>query len=256
MPADAHPELTRLLAIVARLRAPDGCPWDREQTEQSMAPHLLEETYEALAAIRAADAAATREELGDVLMNVCMIAQIAAEQQRYDLEQVAATIADKLVRRHPHVFGDQVARDSAQVLRNWEAIKRREKGGEPNGTLDGLPADLPALLRAHRIGEKAARVGFDWPDAAGPRDKLDEELAELDAALQRQDAGAIAEELGDVLFSVANLARKLGLNGELLLQAAADKFTARFRRVERAVGERLGTASLDELEQHWREAKE
>ncbi len=220
-----------------------------------MAPHLLEETYEALAAIRAGDASATCEELGDVLMNVVMIAQIAAEAGQFDLEQVAAGIADKLVRRHPHVFGDVEVAGSDDVLRNWEQIKRTEKPDKPQSVLAGLPTDLPALLRAFRFGEKAARVGFDWDDADGPRTKLDEELAELDAAIASHDAAAIADELGDVLFSAVNLARKLGVNPEVALQAAADKFAARFRHVEQALGARLGSATLAEMERLWNEGK-
>lgn len=254
------PEFDRLLAVIRRLRAPGGCPWDREQTEASMAPHLLEETFEAVDAIRAGDADASCEELGDVLMNVLMIAQIAAEAGRFGSEDVARTIADKLIRRHPHVFGDVQARDSEQVLRNWERIKQTERdkaeSSEPAGLLDGLPADLPALLLAFRLGEKAGRVGFDWPDPSGPRAKLDEELRELDDALAQSDAKAIEAELGDLLFSVANLARHHGVNPEMALRDTAIRFRRRFAHVERTLGSRLRSAPLEEKEQAWSEAKE
>ena len=186
------PQLHRLLQIIERLRAPDGCPWDREQSEESMAPHLLEEAFEAVEAIEKADTDESCEELGDVLMNVLMIAQIAAEAGRFTSEDVARSISDKLVRRHPHVFGDLTAADSDEVLKNWEQIKKQEKGDKPRGALEGLPTNLPALLLAFRIGEKAHRAGFDWPDPTGPRAKLDEELGELDEAL--------ASELFSLLF--------------------------------------------------------
>jgi MazG family protein len=250
------PQLHRLLDIIARLRAPGGCPWDREQTAESMAPHLLEEAFEAVDAIRRRDPQASCEELGDVLMNVLMIAQIAGESAGFTSEDVARLIADKLVRRHPHVFGDVIARDSDQVLQNWEQIKRHEKDGDPRGALDGLPIDLPALLLAFRMGEKAARVGFDWPDRAGPRRKVDEELLELDAALADGAAVGIEAELGDVLFSLCNLARHAGVNPELALRSTADRFKARFREVERALGDRLAHASLEEMETAWQAAKQ
>lgn len=254
--SDAIHELTRLLEIVARLRAPDGCPWDREQTEASMAPHLLEESYEAVEAIQAGDPAQSCEELGDVLMNVLMIAQIAGEAGRYDAAAVARGIADKLVRRHPHVFGEVRAEDSETVLANWEQIKQEEKGGSPRGALDGVPADLPALLRSFRIGEKAARVGFDWPEASGPRAKVTEELAELDAAVASGDREAQEAELGDLLFSVVNLARHLKVNPEMALRQTAQRFTSRFARVEAELGEDLRSADLATLEAAWTRAKQ
>lgn len=244
-----------LLEVIARLRAPDGCPWDREQTTVSMGPHLLEEAHEAADAVRRADDAETVEELGDVLMNVLMIAQIAGEAGRFGAADIARAIADKLVRRHPHVFGDVVAEDADTVLANWEAIKRREKGETPRGTLDGVPVSLPGLLRAFRIGEKAARVGFDWPDAAGPRAKIDEELAELDEALAAGDQDAAAAELGDLLFAVCNLARRHGIEPESALGGTMDRFTARFRLVEAEFGDRLGSAGIEELEASWQRAK-
>ena len=252
-----HPQLLRLIETVARLRAPGGCPWDREQTERSMAPHLLEESYEAVEALQQGVPAAECEELGDVLMNAFMIAQIAAEHGRYDLEQVAAGIADKLIRRHPHVFGAARAENQEQVLAQWERIKLEEQAGRPaaKGLLDGLPRDLPALLRAFRIGEKAARVGFDWPDANGPRAKIDEELRELDEAIAGGDRGHSESEAGDLLFAVVNLCRHRGVNPELALRATNEKFVQRFRHVEQALGKELGTASLARMDALWHEAK-
>ncbi len=260
MPPDQDsnsPEYQRLLSIVARLRAEDGCPWDREQSEVSMAPHLLEEAYEAVEAIQSGDAMHSCEELGDVLMNVLMVAQIASEAERFNAEDVARGIADKLVRRHPHVFGDVQAEDSAQVLRNWETIKQGEKAeqGSAASALDGVPLALPALLRAFRMGEKAARIGFDWPDQQGPRAKLAEELAELDQAIAAGDAQAIQHELGDLLFSVTNLARHLGQNPEMALAAACQRFGQRFALVEQSLGSGLQDASLEEMEEHWQRAK-
>ncbi len=250
-------ELARLLSIIARLRAPDGCPWDREQSTTSMAPHLLEEAYEAVEALNRGDREASCEELGDLLMNILMVAQISSEAGGYDQADIASRIADKLIRRHPHVFGEVEANDSATVLANWEAIKLQESSGkdQPRTVLGGVPTDLPALLRAFRVGEKAARVGFDWPDCKGPRQKVDEELAELDQAIAAGDTEQIADELGDVLFSVVNLARHTGANPEMALRRTIDRFTARFDLVERNLGDRLSQAKLDELEAAWQAAK-
>ena len=250
-----HPQLTRLIEVVRRLRAPGGCPWDRQQSQLTMAPHLLEEAYEAVEAIERGHTLETAEELGDVLMNVLMIAQIASEEGQFDAGDVAHAIADKLVRRHPHVFGDVQAKDTDTVLQNWEAIKRSEKGGKNRGTLDGLPTGLPGLLKAFRMGEKVARVGFDWPDRVGPRAKVDEELAELDEALETGDPGRVKDELGDVLFAVVNLARHAGVNPEMALRGTIDRFATRFAAVEQALGDRLGDASLEEMEAAWQKAK-
>ncbi len=256
-PESLYPQHARLVSIIARLRAPGGCPWDREQTEVTMAPHLLEEAYEALEAIQRGDAETSCEELGDVLMNVLMVAQIASEQDRFDAEQVSRTIADKLVRRHPHVFGDTQAKDAGEVLRNWEKIKRDEKADRPpRGALDGVPADLPALLKATRIGEKASRVGFDWPDPEGPWHKLSEELRELREALASGDQESVERELGDVLFSLCNVSRHAGVNAEMALRQTIDRFRARFDFVEKSLGNRLEEASLAEKEALWQAAKQ
>lgn len=249
------PALGELLAVLARLRADDGCPWDRAQTPATMAPHLLEEAFEAADAIRRGDDAETCEELGDVLMNVLMIAQMAAEGRRFDAGDVARGIAAKLVRRHPHVFGEERASEPSQVLRRWEELKRSERGGAPRGALDGVPAALPALLRAFRVGEKAARVGFDWPDAKGPRAKLDEELAELDEAIAGGSRDRIEAELGDLLFSACNLARHLGVEPETALRGTIDRFSARFGFVERQFGGRLEGVDAAALEAAWEAAK-
>ena len=252
------PELSRLLAILAALRAPGGCPWDREQTPQTMAPHLLEEVYECLEALETGGPDAVREELGDVLMNAFMIAQMHAEARAFDVEEVAAGIADKLVRRHPHVFGDQHADDPVQVLEHWERIKKEERGeqGEgPRSVLAGVPAAMPALLKAWRTGQKAARVGFDWPDRKGPRAKVDEELRELDEAIAEGRSERIEEELGDTLLALVNLARHLDIDPEGALRRTVERFARRFRKVEAELGPALQDAGIEELEAAWQRAK-
>jgi tetrapyrrole methylase family protein/MazG family protein/ATP diphosphatase len=253
----ALPGLTLLLQTVARLRAPDGCPWDREQTTASMAPCLVEEAFEAGDALRRGDTQEAKEELGDVLVNVAMISQIASEDGRFGVDEVARDAADKLVRRHPHVFGDARADSADGALQSWEQQKQREKAarGQDRSALSGVPQALPALLRAYRVGQKAAKAGFDWPDRGGPRRKLDEELRELDEAVASGDDGAVSHELGDVLFSVCNLARHLGVNPETALADAADRFQRRFGGVERAFDYELRGRTLDELESAWESAK-
>lgn len=257
MTARELPALVRLAIVVARLRADDGCPWDREQTTASMSVHLLSEAYEALDALQRGDDASARDELGDVLVNVVMIAQIAQERAAFDLSAVATAAADKLVRRHPHVFGDRSVHGRERAFGEWEAHKREEraaKGAVPSA-LDGVPVAMPALLRACRIGEKAAAVGFDWPDQRGPRQKIDEELQELDRALASGDQAAIHGELGDLLFSICNLCRHLGQQPETALRGTIDRFTARFAAVEQELGPDLRARSLDELEASWQRAK-
>jgi len=255
VPSEALPGVHHLFATIARLRAPDGCPWDRAQTMASMAPHLLEEAFEAADALRRDDVAQAREELGDVLVNVAMIAQIASEAQRFDADAVAGAAAAKLVRRHPHVFGDTKVDGAEMAYRSWERTKQSEHGATPKSVLAGVPLALPALLRAFRVGEKAARAGFDWPDRTGPREKITEEVAELDAAVASGDQAAIAAELGDVLFSVCNLARHLGVNPETALAATTAKFQRRFEAVERTFDHRLQGRSLAEMDAAWNAAK-
>lgn len=255
--ASPLPGLQSLLATIARLRAPDGCPWDRQQTTASMAPHLVEEAFEAADALRRGDPVTSQEELGDVLVNVAMIGQIASETGRFSCDAIAAAAAQKLVRRHPHVFGDQQAASAELAYRSWETQKQQERqqGTGSRSVLAGVPTALPALLRAFRIGEKAARAGFDWPDRDGPRAKVTEELAELDAAIAGGDATAIADELGDVLFSLCNLARHLGVNPETALAGTTDKFQRRFQAVEHAFDYRLQGRTLAEMDVAWEQAK-
>jgi ATP diphosphatase len=253
------------------LRSPRGCPWDREQTHASLRQHLIEETYEALDAIDRGDAAALCGELGDVLFQCVFHAQIAAEEGRFDLADAIDAIIAKLVRRHPHVFtaaGRPLSarrrrafdiRTPAAVKQQWEQIKAAEQGsaGRERRVLAGVPAAMPALLRAHEIGRRVAAVGFDWPRAADVMDKIDEEARELRAALEEGPSRA-AEELGDLLFSIANLARQLRVEPEAALRAANDKFTTRFGQVEAALerqGRSVHTASLDELESAWTAVK-
>lgn len=252
--------ISRLREIAARLRAPDGCPWDREQTHASMRAALIEETYEVLAAIDAADDANFQEELGDLLLHVVMHSQMAQERGAFSLDEVATGIGDKMVRRHPHVFGaDGPAADSAAVLTRWDEIKRREKGSTaPRSRMVGLMDGLPALMRAQKAQEKAARAGFDWEAAADVLAKLREEVQEVEEAIQEGDPGAIEEELGDLLFSAVNLARWHKLDAELVLQRATSKFVGRFQQVERALeaaGRRWEDATPAELDALWNQIK-
>jgi tetrapyrrole methylase family protein/MazG family protein len=252
--------IERLLSIMARLRAPDGCPWDLEQTLESLRPYVLEETYEVLEAIDAGDASAHREELGDLLLQIVFQARLREEAGAFAFADVADAISDKLVSRHPHVFGDGQVKDAEGVLRQWAALKREEKRKKGGGlsALEGVPRELPALARADRLTEKASRVGFDWPDAAGARAKVDEELGELDEAIASGQHPAIEHELGDALFALANLGRKLGVAPEEALRGSVARFIDRFTHVERELERRgvaPGTASLEEMDRLWDEAK-
>lgn len=245
---------------VARLRAPDGCPWDQEQTHQTLRRTLLEETYEVLAALDAGDTEKLCEELGDLLMQIAMHTQIATEEGTFQFADLIASIDSKLKRRHPHVFGDLQVRDTASVLRNWEAIKASERAKMPEGSehqsgLDSVPAILPALARAQALGERAARAGFDWPDIDGVLDKLNEEVGEL---RDTEDSESQASELGDLLFTLTNVARWLGLDAESALREGCDRFARRYARVEqaaRARGTTLVGLSLAELDALWESAK-
>jgi uncharacterized protein YabN with tetrapyrrole methylase and pyrophosphatase domain len=278
--------LERLLGIMERLRGPDGCPWDREQTLRTLRPYVLEETYEVLEAIDSGDVREHCEELGDLLLQIVFQAQLAKEEQRFDFADVAEAISNKLVSRHPHVFGqraegqpDEAAperaggpggqyppgtktqvKDAEGVLRQWAALKREEKKAKGGGhsVLEGVPREMPALARADRLTEKASRVGFDWPDAAGARAKLAEELGELDRAIETADADAVEHELGDVLFAAANVGRKLGIAPEEALRGAVSRFISRFSHVERELARRgvpHGEATLAEMDALWDEAK-
>jgi tetrapyrrole methylase family protein/MazG family protein len=224
-------DVSRLREIVARLRSPGGCPWDREQTHESLRAALVEECYEAIEAIEKADDENLREELGDLLLQVVMHAHMAGERKAFSFEQVVEGICEKLIRRHPHVFGDSRVAETAQVLRQWEQIKRAEKRGECS-VIDGPPSAFPALLGAQHAQKKAARVGFDWDEAAQVLDKIEEEIGELREAVSRGTRKNIEEEVGDLLFSVVNLARKLDVDAETSLAGATRKFVGRFRAVE------------------------
>ena len=247
--------LLRLQKVVHDLRSPGGCPWDMEQTHRSLLPNLIEEAYEVLEAIQNDDAEHMCEELGDLLLQVVLHGEIASETGAFDLDRIAHGIAEKLIRRHPHVYGDSDVADTAGVLAQWDEIKKAEKGGAVPGFFDGVNAALPALSRAAKLQKKAAKVGFDWPDAAGVLEKIDEETAEVREALADGDEGAVAEEVGDLLFSVANLARKLKLDPEVLLATANDKFVRRFAAMAQGLGQPLEEASLDEMEAAWQRAK-
>ncbi len=253
----APEQIARLCQIVAQLRAPDGCPWDREQTTGSLVPPLLEEAYEVAGAIRAADDANLREELGDLLLLIVMHAQIAAEEGRFDLASVANAVAEKLIRRHPHVFAESKVRDTEGVIKQWEAIKRTEKTGDTH-YLSSVPPALPALMRAQKVQKKVARVHFDWSELREVIAKVDEELGEAKEALASGNQPAIADEIGDLMFAIVNLARKCQLDAESLLQAATDKFIGRFNQLEdrlRDRGGELWKATLPELDAIWNEVK-
>lgn len=250
----------RLHALMARLRTRGtGCPWDLEQTFETIAPYTLEEAYEVADAIARQDLAALREELGDLLFQVAFHSRLAEEQGAFALADVARGLIDKMVRRHPHVFGDAAALDARQQTAHWEQQKAAEKAAAGHASaLDDIPLAMPALARAAKLGRRAARVGFDWPDIAGPRAKIDEELGELAEAMARGTPAEVAAELGDVLFAVVNLARHLGVDPEDALRGTNHRFEQRFRWVETrlaAEGTPLSSAGLDKLDAAWEAAK-
>jgi nucleoside triphosphate diphosphatase len=252
----------RLVGIMDRLRDPGGCPWDREQTLDTLTGYLLEEAHEVVDAAAAGEPERLREELGDLLLQVVFMARIASEKGWFDASGVCDAISEKLIRRHPHVFGEREVEGAAEVVRNWEEIKRAEHAAEPeSSTLDGVPRSLPALLKAFRMTEKAAAVGFDWHKPGDVVGKLHEEVGELEAELPRLEGegpARVREELGDVLFVMANLARHLGVEPETALQATNTKFKTRFQAMEaaaRASGRRLADMSLAEQDELWEQAK-
>ena len=268
-PNPAAPAMDRLLEIMARLRAPDGCAWDREQTPATLKSQMLEEAYEVIEAIDSGSPAHLTEELGDLLLHIVFQAQIAREGGDFTFADVANGIADKLVRRHPHVFGDIKTDDPAKIVAQWNELKKAEKP-ERQSALDGVPQALPALMRAEALQKKARNVGFDWPAVQGSLDKVREEIAEVTAEIESDLAFAqaneakfvptpeTAEELGDLLFSIVNLTRHLKLDAEELLTGANDKFTRRFHAVEariKAEGKTLSECTLEELDAAWNAVK-
>lgn len=245
----------QLLGIMSDLRAPDGCPWDREQDHQTLKRYLIEETYEVLEALEKENDDEICDELGDLLLQVIFHAQIAAEEGRFTIDDVVRGISQKMIRRHPHVFGDEVVQDSATMLSQWEYIKAQEKSSEQKRRLMQVNYNLPALLLAQKVQDKAARVGFDWPMIDGPWQKVEEELAELHAAKTTEEQ---REELGDVIFSVINLARFMSLDSEDCLRFASKKFIDRFNYIEDRLadkGQDWPDASLHDLEELWQQAK-
>ena len=270
MAETAGTSFDRLVTIMRALRAPDGCPWDREQTLASLRPFVLEETYEVLEAIEDGSPAALREELGDYLYEAVFLAQISEESGGFSIADAIDAICDKLVRRHPHVFARQRGDDSitsSEVIERWESMKARERAAEgrdpvrPKTTLSGVPKTLPALLRAYEISARAAAVGFDWTRAEDVLDKIEEEVAEVRHEVESGATGHLSraeEEMGDLLFAIANLSRKLGIEPEAALRRANDKFTRRFDALEQAFaarGRSLQDATLPEMEDEWQRLK-
>lgn len=248
--------LPRLVELMRRLLAPDGCPWDREQTLETLRAYVIEEAFEVVDAIDRGRPEALREELGDLLLQIVFQGELAQANGWFGIDDVVHAICDKLERRHPHVFGGTRVDSADEALRNWERLKAAEKKGR--GALEGVPVALPSLLRAVRVGEKAASVGYDWPDAAGPRDKIDEELRELDDAIARGDSAEAERELGDVLFSIASFARKRSIDPEAALRGSLDRFSNRFRQAEeiaRADNRDLREMTPTELDALWDKVK-
>lgn len=256
-PASAHYTWDSLVEVMARLRR--GCPWDREQTHRSLLPYLIEETYEVVDAVENDDENDLCEELGDLLLQIVFHAQLATERGKFSIADVVDALANKMIRRHPHVFGDQAVSSVAEVWANWDQLKAQEPAGQTRvSRLDGIPKGLGSLQRGQKMQDKAARVGFDWPNLEGVRDKLAEELAELESARRDGDEHQLREEVGDVMFTVVNLARALGVDAEGALREANEKFYRRFTYMERRAetqGRALGDLSLDELEELWQLAK-
>ncbi len=257
---DSSRSIRHLLDIMEKLRSEDGCPWDREQTIESLKPNLIEECYEAIDAIESGDSERHKEELGDILLQVVFHAQIRSESGDFDFADVVATVCEKLIRRHPHVFGDEQADSSEEVLRNWERIKREEKGTEKkSSTFSGLPRSMPALQKADHVQARAARLGFDWDSIEPVMDKVEEELLETRAALAKGCTEAAADELGDLLFATVNLTRFIGTDAEAALHGTIGRFISRFHFIEEhihAEGKSLADYDLAELDHYWRMAKQ
>jgi MazG family protein len=247
-----------LVRLITRLRGPDGCPWDRKQTLPDLKPYIIEEAYEVVDAIDRDDRTGLAEEVGDMLLEAVFVAEITREEGTFDIYDSVTAVHDKLVRRHPHVFGDVQAGDAEQVLVNWEKLKNEEKKAENKSVLSGVPQSMPALLKASRLTEKAARVGFDWRRTDDVFDKLDEEIDELREAVASGNTAHVHEEIGDLLFTIANIARKVNVNPEEALQSTNRKFMSRFGSMETRVreqGKDLDELSLEEMDKLWDEAK-
>ena len=248
-----------LVEIMEKLRSPEGCPWDRKQTHESLLPYLLEETYEVIDAVKKGNDEELKEELGDLLLQVIFHSQIAKERGAFDIEDVVDSIARKLVHRHPHVFGEREDIKTAEdVNREWEKLKEKE-GKKKESLLDGIPKSMPALERAYKLQKRAAKVGFDWEGFEGIKEKLIEEISEIEEEIKKGDREKIEEEVGDFLFMAVNLARFLGVHPEVALRRANEKFEKRFRHIEKRakeMGKGLKKMSLEEMETLWQEAKE
>lgn len=254
-----HEGFQRIMTIMRRLRAPGGCPWDAEQTHESLKRYLLEESYEVIEAIDAGSDELLKEELGDLLLQPVFHAAIAEERGAFTIDDVMASLADKLIRRHPHVFGDQQIENSAAQIANWEKIKKQEKGDERRSALAGIPPHLPALMKAHKITEKASRVGFDWERVDQVMAKVLEELHEFEEAMTTADQVQMEAELGDLLFAIVNLGRFVSLDPEEALRKTITRFQKRFSHIEErlhADGRHLQDANLEEMERLWQEAKQ
>jgi tetrapyrrole methylase family protein / MazG family protein len=250
-------EIDKLIDIVERLRAPGGCPWDREQTHKSILSCLLEETYEFFEAVEEGNPAGMREELGDLLLQIVLHAQMEKEDGAFTIDDVAREICEKLIRRHPHVFGDVQVSSSKEVLKNWETIKREEKQHRKY-IVDGIPEALPALFRAEKMQRRVARVGFDWSEMNPVLDKVEEEFGEFRRAIVKKDHANAEEELGDILFALVNVGRHADICAEDALRAAVNKFGRRFRYIEdtfAALGKDIKSATLEEMDNYWEESK-
>ena len=247
--------ISRLRRIMHQLRSPGGCPWDIEQTHESLIPNVIEEAYETAAAIRSGVHEDMEEELGDLLLQVVFHAELGSETGAFDFDSICDAISDKLVRRHPHVFGDSAVDTTDGVLRQWDEIKAQEKGDKSVRYLDKVGEGFPSLLRAKEIQKKVAKVGFDWDNVRDVLAKVHEELNEVEVELEAGDFARLEEEIGDLLFAVTNLGRKAGIDAESALAAANEKFMARFHKVEESLGERFGEATLEEMDMEWERAK-
>ncbi len=252
--------IDKLLAIMSRLRSENGCPWDRQQTMESLKPFLIEETYEVMEAIDRGDQDAVCEELGDLLLQIVFLSQIGRETGDFSFDDVVAGINEKLLRRHPHVFGEEQIDNADEVLHRWEQIKREEKKERKRDSiLEGIPKALPALLKAHRLQDRAARAGFDWEHISQVLEKVQEETAEFKEALEKKDPEEIENEFGDLLFSLVNLSRFIKVHPEEALQKSTRRFVSRFQHIERHAvrkGVELHTLSLEEMDRLWNEAKQ